>query len=58
LIAFNDHGIQAALSYGVEGDSIHWVSREHEEKSAPLSRVDRGFSEQLNRERQVEFRLP
>jgi hypothetical protein len=58
LIAFNDHTIQAALSYRVEGDQILWVSREHEDKSAPLSSVDRRFSEQINRDRRVEFRLP
>jgi hypothetical protein len=58
LIAFNDHTIRAALSYNVEGDQIHWTSREHEEKSAPLSSVDRRFSEQINRDRHVEFRLP
>lgn len=58
LIAFNDHTIRAALSYWVEGDEIHWISRDHEEKQAPLSTVDRRFSEQINRDRRVEFKLP
>jgi hypothetical protein len=58
LIAFNDHTIQAALSYRVEGDEIHYTTREHEERTAPLSSVDRMFSEQINRDRRVEFRLP
>jgi hypothetical protein len=58
LIAFNDHTIRAALSYSIQGDKIHWTSREHEEKDAPLSSVDRRFSEQINRDRRVEFRLP
>jgi len=58
LIAFNDHIIQAALSYRVEGDQIFYTTREHEEKSAPLASVDRMFSEQINRDRRVEFRLP
>jgi hypothetical protein len=58
LIAFNDHIIQAALSFRVEGDQIFYTTREHEEKSAPLASVDRMFSEQINRDRRVEFRLP
>jgi hypothetical protein len=58
LIAFNDHTIRAALSYRVEGDQILYTTREHEEKSAPLDTVDRRFSEQVNRDRRVEFRLP
>jgi hypothetical protein len=58
LIAFDDHTIRAALTYRVEGGQILWTSREHEEKSAPLASVDRRFSEQINRDRHVEFRLP
>lgn len=57
LLAFNDHTIQAALSYRVEGDTIIWMTREHEEKRAPLSSVDRRFTEQMNRDRHVEIRL-
>jgi hypothetical protein len=58
LIAFNDHTIRAVLDYHVDGNTISWTSREHEDKSAPLSTVDRRFSEQINRDRHVEFRLP
>jgi hypothetical protein len=58
LIAFEDHTIQAAVSFRMEGDEIYWVTREHEEKHAPLSTVDRRFSEQINRDRRVEFKLP
>ena len=58
LIAFNDHTIRAALSYAVEGNEIKWVTRDHEERSAPLDTVDRQFSQQINRDRRVEFRLP
>jgi hypothetical protein len=58
LIAFNDHTIRAALSYTVEGDQIRYTTREHEDKTAPLSSVDVRFSEQINRDRRVEFRLP
>jgi hypothetical protein len=58
LIAFNDHTIRAAVSYTVQGDQLHYTTREHEEKTAPLSSVDVRFSEQINRDRRVEFRLP
>ena len=58
LIAFDDHTIRAALSYSVEGDQIRYTTREHEEKTAPLSSVDVRFSEQINRDRRVEFKLP
>jgi hypothetical protein len=58
LIAFNDHTIRAAVSYTVEGDEIRYTTREHEEKTAPLASVDVRFSEQINRDRRVEFRLP
>jgi hypothetical protein len=58
LIAFLDHRIQACLAYWVEGDTLHYVTREHEHKQTPLDEIDRAFSEQLNRDRRVEFRLP
>jgi hypothetical protein len=58
LIAFTDHTIQAAVSFHVEGDQIVWTTRENEERRAPLSSVDRRFSEQINRDRRVDFRLP
>jgi len=58
LIAFNDHTIQAATAYKVEGDQIHWMTREGKEMQAPLSNVDIKFSEQINRDRHVDFRIP
>ena len=58
LIAFKDATIRAATSYRVEGSTLHYVTLEHEEKQAPLDSVDRDLSAQLNRERNVQFRLP
>ncbi len=59
LIAFNDHTIQAALTYHVDGDQIYWTTREHEERHAPMASVDRRFTEQMNRDRRVDHtRLP
>ena len=58
LIAFNDHMIQAAVAYWVDGKTLHYVNLQHEEKTAGLDTVDRALSAQLNRERQVTFQLP
>jgi hypothetical protein len=57
LIAFKDGVIRAAAAYWVAGDTLHYVTLEHEEKQTPLGGVDRDFSLQLNRERRVPFRL-
>jgi len=58
LIAFNDHVIRAAVSYFVDGRTLHYVTLEREERQVPLDTVDRALSLQLNRERQVPFQLP
>jgi hypothetical protein len=42
----------------VSGDTLHYVTLEHQEKLAPLASVDRALSAQLNRERHVSFALP
>ena len=42
----------------MDGNTIYWTTREHEEMQAPLSTVDRSFSQQINRDRHVDFRLP
>ena len=58
LIAFTDHTIRAASAYWVDGQMLHYVTLEHEERQVPLSMVDRSLSSQLNRERRVPFQLP
>jgi hypothetical protein len=58
LIAFRDHTIRAAAAYWVEGSVLHYVTLEHEQKSAPLNQVDRDLCVRLNRERRVVFSLP
>jgi hypothetical protein len=42
----------------VEDDMIHWIRASAIERQAPLSEVDRPFSERLNRDRGIEFKLP
>jgi len=58
LIAMKSGVIRAALSYWVEGSTLHYVDRGQQHRQTPLSSVDRGFSVQLNKERDVEFPLP
>lgn len=58
LIAFRDGTIRAAVAYWVSGDSLHYVTRQHEIRTVSLDRIDRDFSIRLNRERRVDFRLP
>lgn len=58
LIALTDHTVVAAIAYWVEGDTLHWVSRDAKQNSMSLSLVDRDFSKQLNDERHVDFKLP
>jgi hypothetical protein len=55
LIAFRDSNIRAAMTYWVDGGTLHYLDTDHREKQAPLSSVDRDLSAQLNRERHVPF---
>jgi hypothetical protein len=57
LIAFKDHEIQAVSAYWVTGATLHFVTLEHQERTAPLDNVDRDLSTRLNRERHVTFSL-
>ena len=54
----NDGTIRAVLAYWVDGATVHYVTMDHEQKQTPLSSLDHGLSERLNRERNVTFRLP
>jgi len=58
LIAFTDHTIQAATAYKVEGDQLYWQDRDNKEHHVSLSKVDVPFSQQINRDRNVDFQIP
>ena len=58
LIAFKDHVIRAATAYSAEGPTLYYTTLEGTHERAQFDSVDRELSEQLNRERNVEFRLP
>lgn len=57
-LAFQDHRIVSALAYWVKDGRLHYVSTDHEMRDVPLASVDRRFSEQLNRDLGLSFRLP
>ena len=44
--------------YKVEGDRIHWITLDGQEKQAPLSNVDVPLSQELNHDRQGDFQIP
>ena len=58
LFAFQDHTIRAAASYRVDGNTLHYVTLQHEERQASLDSLDRALTLQLNRERRVALQLP
>jgi len=58
LIALTDRTVLACIAYWVDGDTLNWVSRDAKQNSLSLLLVDRTFSQQLNDERHVPFKLP
>jgi len=57
-IAFNDHTMVSAVAYWVKDGRLHYVTLDHEMRDVALSAVDRRFSEQVNRDLGLTFRLP
>lgn len=55
LIAFKDHSIYSAMAYWVQGDTLHYVTPQGTHNQASLDLIDRDFTEQLNRERNLRF---
>jgi len=58
LIAFKDNRIQWADAYWVSANILYYVTPDHQQRAAPLDRVDRPLSERLNNERDIPFYLP
>jgi hypothetical protein len=58
LIAFKDHSIYSAFAYWVEGDTLHYVTAQRVHNQASLSLVDRELTNQLNRDRNLQVKLP
>ena len=57
-IAMRDSSVIDASAYWVDGDTLHYIDRQGKEKQVPVSQVDEARSQQLNRERGIEFGLP
>ena len=58
LIALQDHTVEIATSYWTEGKMLHYMTRQGAHVQVRLELVDRGLSTRLNRELNLEFRLP
>jgi len=58
LFAQKDGGIQAAASYWIADQRLHYVTLDRQEKQVDLSSIDRALTQQLNRERHVSITLP
>jgi hypothetical protein len=57
-IAFRNRQIVHAIAYWVKDGRLHYVTQDHIMRDVPLGDVDRLFSEQINRDKGVDFRLP
>ena len=57
LIAYKNHSIYPALAYWIDGDTLHYITIRGSHNRASLELIDQELSEQLNRERGVEFSL-
>jgi hypothetical protein len=58
LIAFKNSVVRLADLYWVNGETMYYVTADHQQMSAPLDSVDLRLSQQLNSERNVAFLLP
>jgi hypothetical protein len=58
LIAFKDHSIYSAFAYWVEGDTLHYVTPQRAHNQVSISLVDRELTDKLNRDRQLQVKLP
>jgi hypothetical protein len=58
FIAFQNGVVRIVDQYWVSGNTLQYVTADHQRMSAPLSSVDRALSEQLNSEQNVSFSLP
>ena len=58
LIAFKNSVVRIADQYWVSGNTLNYVTADHQQMTAPLNTVDRTLSERLNSEQNVAFSLP
>jgi hypothetical protein len=58
LLAFKDSSVYSAFAYWVEGDTLHYVTSARIHNQASLNLVDRELTDRLNRDRNMQVRLP
>jgi hypothetical protein len=58
LIALKDSTVATALAYWVDGETLHYVTPKQAINKVSFALIDRELTERLNRERNVELRLP
>jgi hypothetical protein len=58
LLAFKDHSIYSAVGYWFDGDTLHYITGGNVHNQVSLSLVDRELTEQLNKGRGVQVKLP
>lgn len=58
LIALKNGWIYSAIAYWVEGRTLHYLTFEMRHNQVPLDLVDRKISARLNRDSELEFKLP
>lgn len=56
-LAFQDGSVDSVIAYWQQGDQLHYVASDYAKKVVPIGTFDKARSEQLNRDRKVEFRL-
>jgi len=57
LLAFQDNSIQSVAACWREAGKLHYLTVQGDHKSAPIESLDREYTEHLNRERGLEFKL-
>lgn len=57
LLAFADSTVVTAIAYWQQGDSLHYVTNGFSKRVVPIHSLDKALTEQLNRERKVDFQL-
>ncbi len=58
LIPLKDRSVRSGVAYWVEGETLHFITMDGKHDEVPLDQVDRKLAEELNRGREIEFRLP
>ena len=58
FIAFRNSVVRLASQYWVNGNTLYFVTLDHERMTAPLKSIDRELSQQLNSEQNLAFSLP